>query len=113
MYPCREAFQGLLNMTKHGRIPSDVEHYSSTLIVYAVVIYYGATIQQLGKVFTVLGGFSTTAIGKIILITSIISEPSVLRDPLILMLGNIAVRSDAPGNSLSCNVPARPDQGGK
>jgi hypothetical protein len=35
-----------------------------TLGIFAVVLYFSATLTSLGKVFNVIGGFSTTVLGN-------------------------------------------------
>ncbi|KAI8141726.1 transmembrane amino acid transporter protein-domain-containing protein [Fennellomyces sp. T-0311] len=66
IYPCREALQKLLGYNTHGRIPSNKEHYGTTGVVFVVVLYLGATLTALGKVFAVIGGFTTTALGLLL-----------------------------------------------
>ncbi|ORZ01283.1 transmembrane amino acid transporter protein-domain-containing protein [Syncephalastrum racemosum] len=63
IYPCREALQKLLGLNTHGKIPSTLQHYLTTLVAFAVILYLGATLTALGKVYAVIGGFSTTALG--------------------------------------------------
>jgi hypothetical protein len=40
------------------------QHYTVTFGVFAVILYFGVTLTSLGKVFSVIGGFSTTILGK-------------------------------------------------
>ena len=65
IYPCRESLQKLLGHNVNGRIPTNTEHYVTTVVIFATVLLLGATITELGKVFALIGGFSTTALGKI------------------------------------------------
>lgn len=65
IYPCREALQKLLGLNTQGKIPTTMQHYFTTLVTFAIIIYLGATLTALGKVYAVIGGFSTTALGKL------------------------------------------------
>ncbi|KAI9271930.1 transmembrane amino acid transporter protein-domain-containing protein [Phascolomyces articulosus] len=65
IYPCRESLQKLLKYNIDGRIPTNTEHYATTAVIFAIVLLLGATVTELGKVFAVIGGFSTTALGKL------------------------------------------------
>jgi hypothetical protein len=42
---------------------TDKQHYSVTFGVFAIILYFGVTLTSLGKVFSVIGGFSTTILG--------------------------------------------------
>lgn len=47
--------------------PTNRQHYSVTIGVFAVILSIGATLTSLGKVFDVIGGFSTTILGNFFL----------------------------------------------
>ncbi|KAI9489588.1 transmembrane amino acid transporter protein-domain-containing protein [Zychaea mexicana] len=66
IYPCRESLQKLLGYNTDGRIPTNKEHYGTTAAVFTIVLSLGATLTELGKVFAVIGGFSTTALGLLL-----------------------------------------------
>lgn len=53
-------------MNTNGRIPTDREHYMVTLVVFTIILYFGATLTALGRIFAVIGGFTTTALGLLL-----------------------------------------------
>lgn len=62
MHPCREAVMLMFGI--HINNPTKKQHYTVTVGVFLVVLYFGATLTSLGKVFDVIGGFSTTVLGE-------------------------------------------------
>lgn len=40
------------------------QHYFSTFGVFLLILYFGATLTSLGKIFDLIGGFSTIVLGK-------------------------------------------------
>jgi hypothetical protein len=44
--------------------PTNKQHYGVTIAVFAVILSIGATLTSLGRVFDVIGGFSSTVLGK-------------------------------------------------
>ncbi|KAI9323330.1 transmembrane amino acid transporter protein-domain-containing protein [Dichotomocladium elegans] len=99
LHPCREALQKMLGHNTEGRIPSNKQHYFVTLLVFGIVLYLGATLTELGQVFGIVGGFSTTAIGLLLPAAAYISiffpelvsrsksmdDPSVVKGSWMLM----------------------------
>ncbi|KAL7324046.1 hypothetical protein PS15p_210617 [Mucor circinelloides] len=61
MHPCREAVMLMFGININN--PTKKQHYTVTVGVFLVVLYFGATLTSLGKVFDVIGGFSTTVLG--------------------------------------------------
>ncbi|KAI8638221.1 transmembrane amino acid transporter protein-domain-containing protein [Parasitella parasitica] len=61
MHPCREAVMLMFGININN--PTKKQHYTATVGVFLVVLYFGATLTSLGKVFDVIGGFSTTVLG--------------------------------------------------
>jgi sodium-coupled neutral amino acid transporter 11 len=46
--------------------PSSIQHYTTTIILFSVITALGATVRSLGKVYTLLGGFSATFLAYIL-----------------------------------------------
>ncbi|KAI7883650.1 hypothetical protein K492DRAFT_184850 [Lichtheimia hyalospora FSU 10163] len=63
LHPCREALQKMLGHNTEGRLPTTKQHYIVTLSMFCIVLCLGATLTELGTVFAIIGGVSTTAIG--------------------------------------------------
>ncbi|KAI8381437.1 transmembrane amino acid transporter protein-domain-containing protein [Radiomyces spectabilis] len=63
IHPCREAVQKMMGLNENGRITTNKEHVLVTIGVFILILCFGATLTSLGKVFDVVGGFSTIALG--------------------------------------------------
>lgn len=64
IHPCREAVMMMFyGMNIKDSDITNRQHYSVTFGVFVVVLYFGVTLTSLGKVFSVIGGFSTTILG--------------------------------------------------
>lgn len=64
MHPCREAVMLMFGININN--PTKKQHYTVTVGVFLVVLYFGSTLTSLGKVFDVIGGFSTTVLGMLV-----------------------------------------------
>lgn len=62
MHPCREAVMMMFRYDINN--PTNKQHYSVTIAVFIIILSIGATLTSLGKVFSFIGGFSTTILGK-------------------------------------------------
>lgn len=63
LHPCRESLQKMLGHNTEGRLPTRKQHCIVTFSMFCIVLCLGATLTELGTVFAVIGGVSTTAIG--------------------------------------------------
>lgn len=63
LHPCRESLQKMLGHNTEGRLPTRKQHCIVTLSMFCIVLCLGATLTELGTVFAIIGGVSTTAIG--------------------------------------------------
>ncbi|CEG73716.1 hypothetical protein RMATCC62417_09045 [Rhizopus microsporus] len=61
IHPCREATMMMFGISTHGA--TNKQHYLITFGVLAIILYAGCTLDSLGKVYDVLGGFSTIILG--------------------------------------------------
>ncbi|KAI7856727.1 transmembrane amino acid transporter protein-domain-containing protein [Circinella umbellata] len=99
IYPCRESLQKLLGYNVNGRIPTNTEHYVTTIVIFATVLSLGATITELGKVFAVIGGFSTTALGLLLpgaAYTALFLPELIMRDKIKKEDDNDALIEELP-----------------
>jgi sodium-coupled neutral amino acid transporter 11 len=64
--PTRQAVQKMLGFETATHQPSSIQHYTTTIILFSVITALGATIRSLGKVYTLLGGFSATFLAYIL-----------------------------------------------
>lgn len=51
--------------------PTNKQHYTVTIGVFALILSVGATLTSLGKVFDVIGGFSTTILGNFLFLCDV------------------------------------------
>ncbi|KAH8554778.1 transmembrane amino acid transporter protein-domain-containing protein [Umbelopsis sp. PMI_123] len=65
-YPAREALQKSLGNDTPDRQPSKIQHYTVTIALFAGLLYVGATVQSLGKVYAFVGGLASSFIAYII-----------------------------------------------
>lgn len=64
--PTREAVQKLLGFETHTRQPTATQHYAVTAVLFLIIMYIGITVQSLGKVYALVGGFAATTLAYII-----------------------------------------------
>lgn len=84
--PTREAVQKILGFETPTRQPTATQHYAVTAVLFLVVMYIGITVQSLGKVYALVGGFAATTLAYIIpavayLVTSRLRRPSKGKEP--------------------------------
>ncbi|KAI8979175.1 transmembrane amino acid transporter protein-domain-containing protein [Mycotypha africana] len=65
-YPTREAVQKLLQLETATRQPSNLEHFSVTVILFTLITLLGIKIRSLGKVYALIGGFAATFLAYIL-----------------------------------------------
>ncbi|KAI8581322.1 hypothetical protein K450DRAFT_232495 [Umbelopsis ramanniana AG] len=65
-YPAREALQKSLGNDTPDRQPTKVQHYTVTVALFIGMLYIGATVQSLGKVYAFVGGLASSFIAYII-----------------------------------------------
>ncbi|KAI8078081.1 transmembrane amino acid transporter protein-domain-containing protein [Gilbertella persicaria] len=64
VYPCRESVMMMIYGTHYDYSQStDKQHFIVTIVVFSIILYFGATLVSLGKIFSLIGGFSTTILG--------------------------------------------------
>ncbi|KAI8883912.1 hypothetical protein K501DRAFT_86174 [Backusella circina FSU 941] len=84
--PTRQAVQKMLGFETATHQPSTIQHYSTTIILFSVIAALGATVRSLGKVYTLLGGFSATFLAYILpAIACLVTRryPAVETQPLL------------------------------
>lgn len=65
-YPAREAVQKTIGFETAERQPTTLQHYSVTVILFAVFLIFGVQIRSLGKVYSVVGGIASSFLAYII-----------------------------------------------
>ncbi|CAO3680975.1 unnamed protein product [Umbelopsis vinacea] len=78
-YPAREALQKSLGNDTPDRQPTKSQHYIVTIALFIGMLYIGATVQSLGKVYAFVGGLASSFIAYIIpgvTYLSIFKQPS-------------------------------------
>ncbi|CAO3654565.1 unnamed protein product [Mucor hiemalis] len=65
-YPARDAVQKTIGFETTERQPTTFQHYSVTVILFAVFLVCGVNIRSLGKVYSVVGGFASSFLAYII-----------------------------------------------
>jgi amino acid permease len=65
-FPAREALQKSLGNDTADRQPTKAQHYIVTVALFAGMLYIGATVQSLGKVYAFVGGLASSFIAYII-----------------------------------------------
>lgn len=65
-YPAREALQKSLGNDTPDRQPTKAQHYTVTVALFLGMLYIGATVQSLGKVYAFVGGLASSFIAYII-----------------------------------------------
>jgi sodium-coupled neutral amino acid transporter 11 len=65
-YPARDAIQKALGLDTAQKQPSNLQHYSLTVILFAVFLAMGVSLRSLGKVYSVVGGIASSFLAYII-----------------------------------------------
>ncbi|GAA5802316.1 hypothetical protein HPULCUR_007780 [Helicostylum pulchrum] len=65
-YPTREAVQKLLGFETATRQPTNIQHYSVTVVLFTLITILGITVRSLGKVYALIGGFAATFLAYIL-----------------------------------------------
>lgn len=65
-YPAREAVQKTIGFETADRQPTALQHYSVTVILFAIFLIFGVQIRSLGKVYSVVGGIASSFLAYII-----------------------------------------------
>ncbi|KAJ2961687.1 hypothetical protein NQZ79_g3046 [Umbelopsis isabellina] len=65
-YPAREAIQKSIGHDTPDRQPTKLQHYTVTIVLFLGMLYLGATVQSLGKVYAFVGGLASSFIAYII-----------------------------------------------
>lgn len=65
-YPAREALQKSLGNDTPDRQPNRLQHYTVTVALFIGMLYIGATVQSLGKVYAFVGGLASSFIAYIV-----------------------------------------------
>ncbi|KAI8089001.1 transmembrane amino acid transporter protein-domain-containing protein [Halteromyces radiatus] len=65
-YPARDALQKALGLETTEKQPSNWQHYSLTVILFAVFLAMGVNLRSLGKVYSVVGGIASACLAYII-----------------------------------------------
>ncbi|CAO3680771.1 hypothetical protein G6F70_007879 [Rhizopus microsporus] len=66
IFPTREAIQKSLGFETAKKQPSDVQHYTVTVLLFMVILSIGIAVRSLGTVYSLVGGFSATTLAYII-----------------------------------------------
>ncbi|KAI9490783.1 transmembrane amino acid transporter protein-domain-containing protein [Zychaea mexicana] len=65
-YPTREAVQKSLGFETATKQPTQVQHYIVTVVVFVILMATGITVNSLGKVYSLAGGFAATTLSNIL-----------------------------------------------
>ncbi|KAG2204441.1 hypothetical protein INT47_005232 [Mucor saturninus] len=65
-YPAREAVQKTIGFETADRQPTALQHYSVTVVLFAIFLIFGVQIRSLGKVYSVVGGIASSFLAYII-----------------------------------------------
>ncbi|KAI7903321.1 transmembrane amino acid transporter protein-domain-containing protein [Cokeromyces recurvatus] len=65
-FPARDAIQKTIGFETIGHQPTPMQHYSVTVILFAVFLILGIQINSLGKVYSVVGGVASSFLAYII-----------------------------------------------
>lgn len=61
-YPAREALQKTIGFETSEKQPTAWQHYSVTIVLFAIFLGFGIHVQSLGKVYSVVGGIASSFI---------------------------------------------------
>ncbi|CAO3614807.1 unnamed protein product [Cunninghamella blakesleeana] len=65
-YPARDALQKAIGLESSTRQPSNVEHYTLTVILFIFFLIFGVKLNSLGKVYSIVGGIASSFLAYII-----------------------------------------------
>lgn len=65
-YPARDAVQKTIGFETADRQPTPLQHYSVTVVLFAIFLIFGVQIHSLGKVYSVVGGIASSFLAYII-----------------------------------------------
>ncbi|KAI9281196.1 transmembrane amino acid transporter protein-domain-containing protein [Sporodiniella umbellata] len=65
-YPARDAVQKTIGFETASRQPTNIEHYTVTIILYTFFLVAGIKIHSLGKVYSIVGGVASSFLAYII-----------------------------------------------
>lgn len=100
-YPAREAVQKLLGFETADRQPTRLQHYSVTVVVFMVILYLGVTVQSLGRVYALIGGFCATSLAYIVPAAAYLVTRRALEK---VEYEQDAASSDTPSSSTSSHI---------
>jgi hypothetical protein len=65
-YPARDAVQKTIGFETADHQPTAMQHYSVTVVLFAIFLVFGVQIHSLGKVYSVVGGIASSFLAYII-----------------------------------------------
>jgi sodium-coupled neutral amino acid transporter 11 len=65
-HPTREAVQKSLGFETADKQPTNIQHYTTTILLFGVILGMSSIIKSLGTVYSVVGGFSATTLSNIL-----------------------------------------------
>ncbi|ORZ13551.1 transmembrane amino acid transporter protein-domain-containing protein [Absidia repens] len=65
-FPARDAMQKALGIETAEKQPSNLQHYSLTVILFTIFLTLGVCLHSLGKVYSVVGGIASSFLAYII-----------------------------------------------
>lgn len=66
IFPTREAIQKSLGFETATKQPTNTQHYTVTVALFAVILSLSIAVRSLGTVYSLVGGFSATTLAYII-----------------------------------------------
>ena len=66
IFPTREAIQKSLGYETASKQPTDTQHYTVTVLLFAFILSISIAVRSLGTVYSLVGGFSATTLAYII-----------------------------------------------
>ncbi|KAL9555031.1 hypothetical protein MBANPS3_002541 [Mucor bainieri] len=77
IFPTREAIQKSLGFETASKQPTNTQHYTVTIVLFAVILGLSVAVRSLGTVYSIVGGFSATTLAYILPAASYLVTRSV------------------------------------
>lgn len=66
IFPTREAIQKSLGFETNNKQPTNTQHYTVTVVLFALILAISVVVRSLGTVYSLVGGFSATTLAYIL-----------------------------------------------
>lgn len=86
-YPARDSVQKMIGFETADRQPTNIQHYTVTIILFTFFLICGIRVHSLGKVYSLVGGIASSFLAYIIPGLSYIAvfHPKWLKRPELLI----------------------------